>query len=372
MSSPGPAQPRGAARVPGWVERLGRQSWAFIGIVVAAGIIVGALVALQDLVVPLLIAVVAAVIFAPLVDWLERHRVARGPGSLIVTALVVSIGVAAVALVVRGVVDRADELQQTVNSALGQLQVDLPDSATDGWLEDLDLDVGGIGAAALSGMAGGVGDLVGSAAGTISAYLLSLVLLYYLLKDGRALLQRGFGRRSGGSSEQVSRMLAQAAYALRANARGRSLLATVQGVFAFLATALLGVPFPATIGIVNFVGAFIPYLGALLGGAFAVVMALSEGGLPLAGWTLLAIVFMNVVLENLLEPRLIGSSMQMHPVIVLVTTVAGGLVAGLLGLILAAPAVAIGTNLVRELKASGFFGPQARAAAPEPDPAPDL
>ena len=68
----------------------------------------------------------------------------------------------------------------------------------------------------------------------------------------------------------------------------------------FLVLAILDVPLAATVGIVNFIGAFVPYLGAFLGGAFAVLMAISEGGVPLALGVLVAVLFVNLVLENLL------------------------------------------------------------------------
>ena len=63
----------------------------------------------------------------------------------------------------------------------------------------------------------------------------------------------------------------------------------------------------------------------------------------------------KLTLEDVLEPRFLGESLQMHPVVVLLSTVLGGLVAGVIGLILAAPATAITINLFQELKASGFF-----------------
>jgi predicted PurR-regulated permease PerM len=113
----------------------------------------------------------------------------------------------------------------------------------------------------------------------------------------------------------------------------------------------------AAIGIVNFIGAYIPYLGAFIGGAFAVLMALSEGGVSLALWSLGVVLFVNLVLENVLEPKLMGSSLKMHPIAVLLVTVAGGVLAGIVGLIIAAPIAAIGINLWHELEASGFFGP---------------
>jgi predicted PurR-regulated permease PerM len=62
-----------------------------------------------------------------------------------------------------------------------------------------------------------------------------------------------------------------------------------------------------------------------------------------------------VGLENLLEPKLLGSSLDLHPLLVLFATASGGAVAGMIGLILVAPALAIGLDIKHELEASGFF-----------------
>ena len=143
----------------------------------------------------------------------------------------------------------------------------------------------------------------------------------------------------------------------RAYFRGRSVLGAVQGNATAIFLAILGVRLAGAIGIVSFIGAYIPYLGAFVGGAFAVLMGLSEGGVSLALWSLGVVLFVNLVLENVLEPRLVVSSLKLHPIAVLLANGAGGLIAGIVGLILASPLVAIGTNLWRELRESGFFGP---------------
>jgi predicted PurR-regulated permease PerM len=85
-------------------------------------------------------------------------------------------------------------------------------------------------------------------------------------------------------------------------------------------------------------------------------MGLAGGGTTLALLALAVVLFVNLVLENLLEPKVMGSSLDLHPVLVLLATVGGGLLAGIVGLILGAPLLAIGRDLFAELRSSGFFG----------------
>jgi len=109
------------------------------------------------------------------------------------------------------------------------------------------------------------------------------------------------------------------------------------------------------IGLVNFIGGYIPYIGGLVGGAFAVLMALAAGGPALALLVLALVLLVSVGLENLLEPKLLGNTLKMHPILILFATVGGGLMLGLLGMFLGAPAVAIARSLAKELWGSGFF-----------------
>lgn len=342
--------------LPAWADRVGRWSWAFIGAAAACVIVLFTLAMLSDVVVPLVVAIVAAVAVAPMVDRLETLRLPRSVAAGLVTLLVVVFGAAMVLLVAIGVGERSDELRRQIQLGLSRLSTTIDQPTVSGFLERATVDLGNSGSSLLNGVGPSVTSLIGSVVGLISSLTLALVLLYYLLKDGRGITARLVARRSEHERAQAERILAQAAETLRANSRQRTLLSAIQGVAVTLVLTALGVPLAATVGIVNFVGGFVPFLGAFVGGVFAVLMALSEGGIPLAIAALVAVFLMNALLEGVLEPRMISSSIRQHPVITLTVTVAGGVVAGLLGLILAAPAVAIVTNVVRELRSSGVIG----------------
>ena len=146
---------------------------------------------------------------------------------------------------------------------------------------------------------------------------------------------------------------------------GKTALALVNGVSIAIGVYFLGVPGALAIGVVNVIGAYIPYIGAFIGGAFAVLMALGDGGIGQALAAFAIVMVAQVVLENVLEPKLLGSSLNLHPLTILLATTLGGIVAGMIGLILAAPVLAIGLDLSRELRAVGFFDDD---APPSPVP----
>ncbi|MDY7102313.1 MAG: AI-2E family transporter [Actinomycetota bacterium] len=342
--------------LPEWIGRVGQVSWAFLGFVGAIAVLVLVVGALRDLVVPLVLAGFLATVFAPTVDRLERRRVPRAFGALLVIALIFGVLAVTATIVVIGVVGRSDELTLWFDEAQDQLT-----DVSERWnLEDLvdDLRSGSddAGPTAAGGIGERVGTVVGSAASVASGIVLGTVLLYYLLKDGARLVRQAAARRTPEASAQNNRIIGQAAGSIRAYVRGRTILALVQGIAVALMLWVMGVPLAGSVGVVNLIGAYIPYLGAFVGGAFAVLMGLAGGGTSAAIAALAVVLFVNLVLENLLEPRLVGSSLALHPMVVLLATVGGGVLVGIVGLVLAAPLVSIGLNLFRELRDSGFFG----------------
>ena len=124
-----------------------------------------------------------------------------------------------------------------------------------------------------------------------------------------------------------------------------------------VAALLMGLPLVFTIVVVNFIGGYIPYIGAFLGGGLAVIIALGEGGLPEAAIMLVVVLAANLALENFVEPKVMGRTLDIHPLVVLVVTALGGLLGGIVGLILAVPAWVIASDAIsrlrREVSSSG-------------------
>ena len=146
-----------------------------------------------------------------------------------------------------------------------------------------------------------------------------------------------------------------------------TIVSLFNGVVVALGALLLGVPLAGTIGVVTFVTAYIPYLGAFGAGAFAVVIALGANGTTTALLMLLIVLLANGLLQNLVQPFAMGSALKLHPLVVLVVTIAGGCIFGTIGLILAAPLLSAAVHITADL---GTARAKAAAEAATP-PAPD-
>jgi predicted PurR-regulated permease PerM len=182
------------------------------------------------------------------------------------------------------------------------------------------------------------------------AFALSLgaLSLFFLLKDGPVL--RAWVDRHMGVPPTVARTISGGVItSLRGYFRGVTLVAAFNGIVVSLGALILGVPLAGTIGVVTFVTAYVPYLGAFVAGAFAVVIALGAKGTTTALIMLLLVILANGLLQNLVQPFAMGAALDLHPLVVLVVTIASGCLFGTLGLILAAPLLSAGVHISRDL-----------------------
>ena len=335
------------------VPKLGVLAWSFVGFVVAAIIVVTALGAVSEIILPLVFAAVLAVIFKPFVGSLVRHgfKPALAAG-LIVLGLLALMTVVVVATV-RGVVDQTAEIGASVDAAMenaaGELDVDRAalEDARAATEEAAPMVAEGF----VTKLVSGVDALVGFASGLI----LGALIMYYLLKDGTRLRQAIVAQVDPSIRDEVDGFIGDACRILRDYGGGRTVMSAVVSVVIGLAALLLGLPLVFTIVVVNFIGGYIPYIGAFLGGGLAVIVALGEGGLGTAAVMLVIVLAANLALENFVEPKVMGRTLDIHPLTVLVVTALGGLLGGIVGLILAVPFTVIAGNAIGRLRSRGFF-----------------
>ena len=188
--------------------------------------------------------------------------------------------------------------------------------------------------------------------------------MYYLLKDGTRLRRSVVAQIDPSIRDEVDGFIGDSCRILRDYGRGRTVMSAIVAVVIGIAALLLGLPLVFTIVVVNFIGGYIPYIGAFLGGGLAVIVALGDGGLGEAAVMLVVVLAANLLLENFVEPKVMGRTLDIHPLVVLVVTALGGLLGGIVGLILAVPLTVIAGDAVGRLRSRGFFKQVADRAQP--------
>jgi predicted PurR-regulated permease PerM len=356
--STGPAPP---ARIP----RLGIWAWTFVGLVIAAAVIVVALAAVSEIALPLTFAVVLAVIFKPLAGMLERHRLKSSLAAGLVVLGLLALAAFVVFATVRGVVEQTDQISAAADSAVSELakQSDvtgIDKEALDDTRKAVEDAEPMITTGFLSGLVSGIGAVVA----IVGSFILGALIMYYLLKDGTTFRQSLVRRVNETYRDDFDAFVGESCRTLRAYGQGRTVMSAIVSVVIGLGALLLGLPLVFTLIVVNFIGGYIPYVGAFIGGGLAVVVALGDGGFPDAAIMLVIVLASNLVLENFVEPKVMGRTMDIHPLVVLVVTALGGILGGMVGLILAVPAWVIATNAVTYLRERGVLERAAEKAQP--------
>src|SRR6202021_1510594 len=132
--------------------------------------------------------------------------------------------------------------------------------------------------------------------------------------------------------------------------------------------AIMGVPLALPLASLVFLGAFIPLIGALISGLVAVVVALLAKGIVYALLTLGLLIVINQIESHLLQPLVMGRAVSIHPLAIVLAISTGGVLAGIVGALLAVPTVAFLNNAIQVLLASDPAA-EAEEQAEEPDEA---
>ena len=342
--------------------KIGVWAWSFVGFVLATIIVVTALGAVSEIVLPLVFAAVLAVVFKPLVRKLER----RGLKPTLAAGLVV-LGLLALMTVVvvataQGIVAQRDEIGASVDAAMENASDDL--NVNQATLDEARAAAEETSPAVAEGFVTKIVDGIEALVGLAGGLILGALIMYYLLKDGTSLRRSLVAKVDPSIRDEVDSFITDACRILRDYGRGRTVMSAVVAVVVGIASLLLGLPLVFTIVVANFIGGYIPYIGAFLGGGLAVFVAWGEGGIGVAAVMLVVVLASNLMLENFVEPRVMGRTLDIHPLMVLVVTALGGFLFGIVGLILAVPFTVIGGNAVGRLRERGFFRLVADRAEP--------
>jgi putative heme transporter len=337
---------------PGWLRGLGLTAWLLVGVTLLLVGAVWLLALTHTIVLPVITAAVVASVASPVVGWLGRHRLPRGLAAALLMISIVALGAGVVFVIVAGIASESGALSAQLTDAKNTIE---------GWLKDLGVDpstakdAGNDAASSaslsvstlLQGVAGGVKQL----SSLVFFLALTALSLFFLLKDGPTI--RSWGERHLGVPTTVAHTVTQRVLqALRGYFFGVTIVAVFNAVVVGVGALVLGIPLAGTIAAITFFGAYVPYLGAWGAGAFAVLIALGGAGTDAAAGMIVIQLLANGLLQQLVQPIAYGAALGIHPLAVLVVTIAGGSLFGAVGLILAAPLTSAATRISADLARS--------------------
>jgi putative heme transporter len=339
----------GFLAAPRWLRELGTSAWLAVGVALSLVAAVWLLSLTRTIVMPVIAAAVVAAVASPLLSRLNRHGLGRGLGAALLLVGLIVLSAAVVGIVLGGITSQADTLRDQLASAKETLA---------GWLADLGVergtadsatdDASSTSTAAVSALLEGLGGGLRALSSLVVFLSLTALSLFFLLKDGPAIRAwaESHMRVPGPMAHAIMQHVLEA---LRGYFVGVTLVAMFNAALVGVGALVLGVPLAGTIALITFLGAYVPYLGAWGAGAFAVLIALGGAGTEAAvGMTVIQLLA-NGILQQMIQPIAYGAALGIHPLAVLIVTIAGGALFGAAGLILAAPLTSAVTRIAADL-----------------------
>ena len=348
-------------------RRIGGYAWrlAAIGVVVWGALLV--LGPLQTLILALFFAMLVAAWLMPLTNWLARHmpRWLAAVLSLVTFFLAVGIVITFIGLQTAA---QWDGIAQAFNQGVADLQTWLregPLGVTDAQLVSLYTNVENFIRQSGGDIALGVLSGVGSILGVGTALAAAVFILIFLLIQPHAMFGWLVGWLPERNREVIGQTIRIAWNGFSQYSQGLVLVAVTNAVLVTIVLLIMGVPLAIPLGIIVFFGAFIPYIGAPIAMLLAAFVAFVTDG-PLAGALVIALIFVIGQLEgNVLQPLIMGQTVNLHPVAIVLVTAIGAAYFGLLGALIGVPLAAGVYGAVKY-----FTGPVRSDDGSLPEPAP--
>lgn len=342
------------AEVPYGLDLAAGWAWRILLIAGAAYLLMWLVGYFAVVTVPIAVALLISALAAPFVQGLIRIGVPRGLSALLVVIFGFAVVGALLTFAGNQVADGANDLADGAVEGLEEIRTWLQDgplNASDSQINDWIAAIqDAITERSRDGEVVSQVTEVGAALGHVLAgFFISLFATYFFLADGERIWSWLVRLAPRAARQRVDSSGRVAWISLVQFVRATVVVALVDAVGIAVGAAVLDVPFVLAIGVLVFLGAFVPMIGATIAGSVAILVALVDQG-PLTALLMLAVVIGVQQLEgHILQPFLLGRWVSVHPLGVIVAIACGVLVAGIAGALVAVPLAAAANAVVLHL-----------------------
>ncbi|MCX4805457.1 AI-2E family transporter [Streptomyces sp. NPDC058682] len=349
-----PVRPDPASVVPWGMRVAAEASWRLLLLAGMLWVLMKVISEVRLVVLAFAAAMLVTAMLQPFVVRLRRLGLPRG----LATAVTAILGFVVIGLVgwfvVWQVMENLDDLSDRVRDGINELKLwalDSPFHVTEKQINDiaknLSETIGTNTEQITSAGLQGVTVLVEVLTGILLAMFSTLFLLY----DGKRIWNWALGLVPADARAGVAGAGPRAWRTLTAYVRGTVIVALIDAIFIGLGIYFLDVPMAVPLAVFIFLFAFIPLVGAVVSGALAVVVALVTQGVFTALMVLLVVLAVQQIEGHVLQPFILGRAVRVHPLAVVLSVAAGGMIAGIGGAVVAVPLVAVTNTVVGYLKA---------------------
>lgn len=317
------------------------------------------LLAFRTILLPFVAGMALAYFLDPVADWLERRGLSRLMATIVILISFVLMFAIALVLVVPLIISQFSQFAQVLPDYVTQLQqliANPENSYLPKWMvtqiQSAKENFSGLmseGAGFLGGLLGQLWNSGKTLVDVISLMVVTPVVAFYILLDWDRMVSKVDSWVPRDQVHTIRQLAREMDAAVSGFIRGQGSLCLILGIYYAVGLSLVGLNFGLLIGFVAGMISFIPYIGSLVGLILAVGVALMQFW-PEYGWIIatMAVFFSGQFIEgNILQPKLVGSSVGLHPVWLMFALLAFGAMFGFVGLLIAVPAAAVVGVLVR-------------------------
>ncbi|MEV7395577.1 AI-2E family transporter [Aeromicrobium sp. NPDC092404] len=342
-------------QVPIGVEIATQWAWRILVIAGAALLGVYFLRYFSEITVPLAVAVLGTALTVSIVDWLVAHRVPRLGATLIVVLGLLTGLFGMLALVGQQLATQASDLRSRVVEGISEVQdwartgpLNLSDDQLQSGIDNVKDAIRSSDTSLLTR----VSEVGSTLTHLLAGFFIALFCLFFFLYEGNRIWSWVVALFPRAAREKVDSSGHTAWASLTAFVRATVIVALVDAIGIAFGAWVLGVPLTLAIGVLVFLGAFIPIIGALLSGMVAVLVALVAQGPWTALFMLLVVIAIQQLESHVLQPFLMGRFVAVHPLAIIFAIAGGVVVAGVVGALIAVPLAACLNGVVRHLAAA--------------------
>ncbi|MGO1769747.1 MAG: AI-2E family transporter [Microbacterium sp.] len=347
---------RDSDAVPAGLRVAAAYAWRLLLVAALIAVAVWVVITFKDLVIPLLVAILLSALVWPAYSALRRLRLPK-----ILAITVTLVGLIAIVggllwLVIWQIAREAGGVREQAAQMIDDAHEWLLTTGlvTDRQLEEMFAQAGDFIRDQADFLLNGALTL-GSTLGTVgTGLLITVFVLICLLADGEPIWKWTLRLFPKVSREAVDAAARGGWRTLINYARTQIIVATIDAIGIGLGAFFLGVPLAIPIAVLVFLGAFVPFVGAIVTGAIAVLLALFTGGLWLGVAMLAVVLLVQQVESHILQPLLMGSAVKVHPIAVVLVVAGGSMIGGIAGALFAVPVAAF-INVATVTIASGSW-----------------
>ncbi|MFI1679477.1 AI-2E family transporter [Streptomyces sp. NPDC020607] len=361
------ARPEPVDAVPWGMRVAAEAGWRLLVLAGTLWVLMKVISAVQLVVLAFVAALLITALLQPTVARLRNLGLPRG----LATAVTAILGFVIMGLVgwfvVWQVMENADELSRQVQDGIEDLRkwlLNSPFHVTEDQINDIAKSLrDAVGANTEELTSAGL-EGVTVIVETLTGILLAMFSTLFLLYDGKRIWQWFLKLVPAQARPGIAGAGPRAWRTLTAYVRGTVIVALIDAIFIGLGIYFLGVPMAVPLAVIIFLAAFVPLVGAVVSGALAVVVALVTQGVFTAVMALAVVLAVQQIEGHILQPFILGRAVRVHPLAVILSVAAGGMIAGVGGAVVAVPLVAVTNTVVGYLRA--YSREAALKQAPQP------